>query len=211
MQVFSSISSCKVPHEFLEPKRTLYPVSCSDKLEFGFEHVPARSSIPRHKHEHREEIIFIHEGRLIAWVDGHGGERECVEGEAIHIPLDTEHYFRNDTDELVVLTYTLSVSAEAPQDNSLVKQMSEPLASQPSVKVGILVCDTPMDEIVEHHGNYAQLFDALLKKVADKAPVTTVAFDVVSGQYPFRPEEFDGFLITGSKYTAYHTDPWILS
>lgn len=76
------------------------------------------------------------------------------------------------------------------------------------MKIAILICDTPAPSIVKENGDYFAIFTNLLKQVDSN--ITTQAFQVIQQEYPSDPSLFDCYLITGSKYTAYHQEEWIL-
>lgn len=88
------------------------------------------------------------------------------------------------------------------------------------LRIAILECDRPMDPIVDRFGAYPRIFSTLLKSAADQlsypglsstSGLELTAWDIVNSpdKYP-ELENIDAILITGSKYTAYDNDPWIL-
>ena len=71
------------------------------------------------------------------------------------------------------------------------------------LKIGVLETDTPMQSIVDEHGDYFKLFTALLKSAASElsaVDVETVRFPCVNVacEYPGDVSSFSAFLITGS-------------
>lgn len=85
------------------------------------------------------------------------------------------------------------------------------------MKIGIVECDVPMPELVNQFGDYTQYFKTLLSSSAGKE--TTDSIEYVTYQaYLDAPlpttrealQSLDGLLFTGSKFTSYHNDPWIL-
>ncbi|KAI8897379.1 class I glutamine amidotransferase-like protein [Globomyces pollinis-pini] len=72
-----------------------------------------------------------------------------------------------------------------------------------TIKVGLLVCDTPMDSLKEVYGDYVLMFSRLLPSVE------ITPFDCLDMKYPSDPTLFDAFVITGARYSAYDKDPWI--
>lgn len=72
-------------------------------------------------------------------------------------------------------------------------------------KVAILLCDEPAEHIKAEFGDYFKLFTNLLGK--DSFLYT--GFNVVEQQYPSNALDFDAYLLTGSKYSAYEDLPWI--
>lgn len=87
------------------------------------------------------------------------------------------------------------------------------------LRIAILECDTPMESIASRYGAYPRIFSTLLNAAANqlaypglssKEGLELSAWDIVNGdKYP-EFENIDAVLITGSKYTAYDNDPWIL-
>jgi len=70
--------------------------------------------------------------------------------------------------------------------------------------IGILEAGGPPDELL-HHGSYAQMIERWLG--LDSA--TVQQFAAMDGRLPETPNAADVWLITGSKFAAYDTDPWI--
>jgi len=79
------------------------------------------------------------------------------------------------------------------------------------MKVGILQADAVSEEFQDRHGDYPQMFDDLLVAAAAELEVTLscVTYDVEHGEYPERPEDCDGYVITGSRKSVYDAEPWI--
>ncbi|KAF9234197.1 class I glutamine amidotransferase-like protein [Melanogaster broomeanus] len=89
-----------------------------------------------------------------------------------------------------------------------------------ALRLAILVCDTPMPSVKAVHGDYRQIFEALLASSLapinaskpDQAQVTFTldGYDVVTEMaYPPDEEEYDGLLLTGSAASAYEDIEWI--
>ncbi|ORY76051.1 class I glutamine amidotransferase-like protein [Protomyces lactucae-debilis] len=83
------------------------------------------------------------------------------------------------------------------------------------MKIAILECDEPLEELQSEYGQYTDYFARLLRaanpSVADKLVFTT--FKAYKGE-PLptstrQLEEFDGCLLTGSKTSAYEPVEWI--
>ncbi|HEY3799044.1 MAG TPA: type 1 glutamine amidotransferase [Caulobacteraceae bacterium] len=73
------------------------------------------------------------------------------------------------------------------------------------MKVGILQTgDTPA-RLVGEFGHYGLMFETLLAGRGYEF----ATFDVPSGAYPRRPEDCDGYIVTGSAAGVYEPDPWI--
>jgi GMP synthase-like glutamine amidotransferase len=75
------------------------------------------------------------------------------------------------------------------------------------MKLGILKADTVRPEWVPAFGEYPDMFIALLGQVDPDLEFTV--YDVEQGQYPTDIDEVDGYLMTGSKSSAYDDKPWI--
>ncbi|KIK69120.1 hypothetical protein GYMLUDRAFT_35181 [Collybiopsis luxurians FD-317 M1] len=84
-----------------------------------------------------------------------------------------------------------------------------------SKSIALLVCDTPMPEVVAEHGEYPRIFTELMQKSLPKElgwNFTMDAYDVVNKkEYP--PEDkidsYDAFMYTGSAASAYADIEWI--
>lgn len=78
--------------------------------------------------------------------------------------------------------------------------------------IGILQTDSVRPEFRDRHGDYPDMFRALLSRAAREAAAGPVAFeeyDVQHGEYPSDPGECDGYVITGSRDSVYDDLPWI--
>ena len=75
------------------------------------------------------------------------------------------------------------------------------------MKLGILKTDAVRPEWVPEFGEYPDMFIALLSQV--DPDLEFAVYDVEQGQYPADIDEVDGYLITGSKSSAYDDKPWI--
>lgn len=71
--------------------------------------------------------------------------------------------------------------------------------------IGILQTGRAPDALQPDHGDYPDLFQRLL---ADKG-FTFRTYPVLDGVLPERPDECDGWLITGSRFGVYEGHPWI--
>lgn len=77
------------------------------------------------------------------------------------------------------------------------------------MKIAILEADHVVEELAQVYGNYPHMFQALLLKQNSEIEFTT--FTVIDDEFPCDEElsSFDGFLLTGSKFSAYDQEPWI--
>ena len=72
------------------------------------------------------------------------------------------------------------------------------------MRIGILETGVPPSALVDEHGRY----DAMTARLLGSDFATT-SFRVQEGELPVRPEEFDGYVITGSSAGVYDDLPWI--
>lgn len=75
------------------------------------------------------------------------------------------------------------------------------------MKIGILLTDHVIEELLDKHGDQDSFYFNLLPEI-DKN-VTLEIFDVVRGEYPDDLHECDGYIITGSKVSAYDDIGWV--
>ena len=75
------------------------------------------------------------------------------------------------------------------------------------MRIGILAADRVRPELVPAHGEYADMFGRLLAKAEPEAEFP--GYDVDLGRFPERPEECDGYVITGSRYSVYDDLDWL--
>lgn len=71
-------------------------------------------------------------------------------------------------------------------------------------RIGILETGYPPRSLQPRFGTYHQMFEDLLGPGFDYS-----VFEVQKGQWPERPEDYDGFVVTGSAAGVYEDDPWI--
>ncbi|KAF4631904.1 hypothetical protein G7Y89_g6225 [Cudoniella acicularis] len=90
---------------------------------------------------------------------------------------------------------------------------------QPPLRIAILECDTPLEGTRAKYGGYGGVFTALLKAGVDALNYPDLSsssglelsiYDVVTAQKYPALEDIDAILLTGSKYTSFDDDPWIL-
>ncbi|KAG9086238.1 hypothetical protein FS749_003792 [Ceratobasidium sp. UAMH 11750] len=90
------------------------------------------------------------------------------------------------------------------------------------LNLALLICDTPLLEVVAAHGTYLEIFQTHLQKslqsalrAMGKSPESVQfsldGYDVVKGIYPEDEKLFgyDGIVITGSAASAYAPSSWI--
>ena len=78
--------------------------------------------------------------------------------------------------------------------------------SEKPVSIGVLVAGRPPAGLEERWGSYADMMASLLGE-----GFLCRAFDVQRQELPDRPEDYSGYIITGSAAGAYDDLPWIAS
>jgi GMP synthase-like glutamine amidotransferase len=73
------------------------------------------------------------------------------------------------------------------------------------LKIGILETGVPPRDLQSRFGLYGAMFEHLLGEAAFDWAV----YNVRAGAFPARPEECDGYLITGAATGVYDPEPWI--
>ncbi|QVN00381.1 amidotransferase [Pseudomonas rhodesiae] len=76
-----------------------------------------------------------------------------------------------------------------------------------SLRVCILETDILRPGLIDQYQGYGQMFKRLFAK--QPIPAEFVVYNVVNGEYPPDDEQFDAYLVTGSKADSFGTDPWI--
>jgi GMP synthase-like glutamine amidotransferase len=76
-----------------------------------------------------------------------------------------------------------------------------------STRVGLLQCDHVAARFQAITPDYDAMFRRLL---TDADPTIELAvFDAIDGELPAAPDTCDGYLVTGSRFSAYDDEPWI--
>lgn len=75
------------------------------------------------------------------------------------------------------------------------------------MNIGVLNCDTIRENLANQHGQYPDMFKALLKPVAPELSFTT--YNVQQMDFPHDVNACDGYLITGSKHGVNDNLHWI--
>jgi GMP synthase-like glutamine amidotransferase len=73
------------------------------------------------------------------------------------------------------------------------------------MKIGILQTGRAPDELIARHGDYNEMFMALL---AGRS-MTFTTYRVLDDEFPEDAAQADGWLITGSRCGVYDGFPWI--
>lgn len=74
------------------------------------------------------------------------------------------------------------------------------------MKLGILLCDDHYPDAIAQYGHYD---DAFKRMFADSAITAFESFRCFESEFPDAPSRCDIWLVTGSKWGVYDTDPWI--
>lgn len=81
------------------------------------------------------------------------------------------------------------------------------------IRLAMLNADTATPNTYGHMGTFGDILHNVLTAAASRiAPGTTlqhVVFNVVKGEYPSSPSDFDAFIITASAASAFDDVPWI--
>lgn len=74
------------------------------------------------------------------------------------------------------------------------------MVATPTIRLALLLCDTPTPPVREEYGDYHKIFDTWLRKTSPvDLDFTLDAFDVVNKmEYPPEDVEYDGIILTGS-------------
>lgn len=75
------------------------------------------------------------------------------------------------------------------------------------MRLCILEADTPAADLLGIAGTYADMFESWLRPSLPEAKFSRLA--VYTGALPESVEDYDGYLITGSLFSAYEDLPWI--
>lgn len=121
-------------------------ISGTTGLAMGTEVTPAGERVPLHRHEHEDELLFVHTGTAVGIV---GDRREQVgPGATMYIPQGVWHGLDNPSDEPVELVWVVT----PPRLQSFFRETSAP-PGEP--------CDPmPLDrlqEIMQEHGYTVKL------------------------------------------------------
>jgi GMP synthase-like glutamine amidotransferase len=76
-------------------------------------------------------------------------------------------------------------------------------------RVGVLACDHVSEKYRAIGGDYTDMFRTMLATHVPDAGLELVPVDVIGGERPSGPDQFDGWLCTGSRHSVYDELPWI--
>ena len=75
------------------------------------------------------------------------------------------------------------------------------------MKIGLLQCDHVADDLVGKHGDYQEMFSNLILSQDDS--IEMIIYDLTADQFPIDLQACDGYIITGSQFSAYDDIAWI--
>src|SRR5215471_7036107 len=75
------------------------------------------------------------------------------------------------------------------------------------MKIGLLECDHILDKFRHIAGDYRDMFVTLFDRHASQ--ISLLHFDVCNGEFPSSLDACDGYLATGSRFSAYDDESWI--
>ena len=75
------------------------------------------------------------------------------------------------------------------------------------LRIGILQCDHVSDNLIKIHGDYSDMFTDLVQ--SQDNTVEVCVYDLTANQFPVDLHACDGYIITGSQFSAYDDIPWI--
>ena len=77
------------------------------------------------------------------------------------------------------------------------------------LKICILEADTIQSELIPSFHGYGRMFNKLFAN--QPIDVVTKVYNVVEGYYPQDEEQWDAYLVTGSKADSFGEAPWVLA
>ncbi|MCL9783319.1 GMP synthase [Vibrio sp. S4M6] len=79
------------------------------------------------------------------------------------------------------------------------------------MKIGVLLCDDVAPELREKHGQYSDMFESLFEiDSGKKNEFELVFYNAVDKHLPQSVCECEGYVISGSKFSVYDQDEWIV-
>ncbi|KAI9297746.1 class I glutamine amidotransferase-like protein [Neoconidiobolus thromboides FSU 785] len=84
-----------------------------------------------------------------------------------------------------------------------------------SYKIGLLICDDPVPSVVSLYGDYSKIFQNYfqlsLTQLKPNAKLELIPYYIQKlGELPSINNDLKGYIITGSSYSAYLNETWIL-
>jgi GMP synthase (glutamine-hydrolysing) len=75
------------------------------------------------------------------------------------------------------------------------------------MRIGLLQCDHVADDLVGLNGDYQDMFSDLLH--TQDQDIEVAVYDLTADNFPIDLHACDGYIITGSQFSAYDDIPWI--
>ena len=75
------------------------------------------------------------------------------------------------------------------------------------MRIGLLQCDHVADDLINTHGDYQDMFSDLLH--TQDQYIEVAIYDLTSDNFPIDLHTCDGYIITGSQFSAYDDIAWI--
>lgn len=75
------------------------------------------------------------------------------------------------------------------------------------MRIGLLQCDHVADDLVDKHFDYQDMFSDLIMGQDESIEISI--YDLTADQFPVDLTACDGYIITGSQYSAYDDIAWI--
>ena len=75
------------------------------------------------------------------------------------------------------------------------------------LRIGILQCDHVANDLIKTHGDYSDMFTDLVHSQDNTVEISV--YDLTANQFPVDLNTCDGYIITGSQFSAYDDIPWI--
>lgn len=76
-----------------------------------------------------------------------------------------------------------------------------------ALRLAILGCDIWAPSIVQHFGDISEQYNYFMR--LSQKSFTSKIFNIQKKEFPSNINEYDGYIITGSKYSAYDDEDWI--
>ncbi|MCP3973796.1 MAG: type 1 glutamine amidotransferase [bacterium] len=73
------------------------------------------------------------------------------------------------------------------------------------MRIGLLLCDFMPDEYVPIAGGYEDMFSTMLSE----CDISLISYEAYERRLPDRPDECDGYVISGSRASVYDDEQWI--
>lgn len=80
------------------------------------------------------------------------------------------------------------------------------------MKLALIVCDRPVTFLFEKYGGYPELFSKAFTKIESSDQIVIDEYNLFEkNELPSELSEYHGVIVSGSKWSANDTDPWIIT